>query len=149
MFATAIVGQPLFGWLLDRFDRRLILAVSSMGSGLSILAYLFTVGPAELVMLALFGLFTFAAFPLFLSLASNYEIEGSSSLGNALVWGVGNSGGSVIGPLITGAIVLSNYQRLGFAFEIMAAAIVVSAGGTLFLPQARMRKGSHPSSHPP
>jgi MFS family permease len=102
MFATAIVGQPFFGWLLDRFDRRIILAASSAGSSLSILAYLYTNGLTELLMLALFGLFTFAAFPLFLSLASNYEPKGSSSLGNALVWGIGTSGGSVIGPLITG-----------------------------------------------
>jgi len=142
MFATAIVGQPFFGWLLDRFDRRVILAASSAGSGLSILAYLYANGLVELLMLALFGLFTFAAFPLFLSMASNYEPEGSSSLGNALVWGIGNSGGSVIGPLITGALVLTNYRRLGFAFEVMAAAIIVSAAGTLLLPQVRSLEGS-------
>jgi FSR family fosmidomycin resistance protein-like MFS transporter len=142
MFSTAIVGQPFFGWLLDRYDRRIILAVSSAGSGLTIIAYLFTHGLAELLILAVFGLFTFTAFPLFLSLASNYEPEGSSSLGNALVWGLGTSGGSVIGPLITGALVLTNYQRLGFAFEIMAMGILISAAGTLFLPRAKTRKPS-------
>ena len=143
MFATAIIGQPIFGWLLDRFDRRIILAASSVGSGLSILAYLYTKGVMELLILAVFGLFTFAAFPLFLSLASDYEPEGSSSLGNALVWGIGNSGGSVIGPLITGALVLTNYQRLTFAFEVMAVGILISAIGTLLLPRAKTRKDLH------
>ena len=137
MFAAAIIGQPLFGWLLDRFDRRIILATSSIGSGIFILAYLYTVGLVELLMLALFGLFTFAAFPLLLSLASNYEAKDSSSLANALVWGIGTSGGSVIGPLITGALVVSNYQQLGFAFEIMAGAVIVSAALTLLLPKVR------------
>lgn len=139
MFAAATVGQPFFGWLLDRFDRRIILAVSSAGSGLTIIAYLFTNGLMELLILAVFGFFTFTAFPLFLSLASNYEPEGSSSLGNALVWGIGASGGSVIGPLITGALVLTNYQRLGYAFEIMAAGVLISAAGTLFLPRVKTR----------
>jgi MFS family permease len=145
MYATAIIGQPFFGWLLDRFDRRIILMASSAGSGLSILAYLYTNGLMELLMLALFGLFTFAAFPLFLSLASNYEPKGSSSLGNALVWGIGSSGGSVVGPLITGALVLTNYQHLGFAFEVMVAAIMVSAAGTLLLPRAKTPKDSNPA----
>ena len=85
----------------------------------------------------MFGLFTFAAFPLLLSLASNYEAKDSSSLANALVWGIGTSGGSVIGPLITGALVVSNYQQLGFAFEIMAGAVIVSAALTLLLPKVR------------
>jgi MFS family permease len=145
MFATAIIGQPFFGWLLDRFDRRVVLAVSSVGSSLSILGYLYTNGLMELLILALFGLFTFAAFPLFLSLAANYEAKGSSSLGNALVWGIGSSRGSVVGPLITGALVLTNYQHLGFAFEVMAAAIMVSAGGTLLLPRANTLEGPNPS----
>ena len=146
MYATAIVGQPFFGWLLDRFDRRIILATSSAGSGLSILAYLYTNGMMELLMLALFGLFTFAAFPLFLALASNYEPKGSSSLANALVWGIGTSGGSVLGPLITGSLVLTNYQHLGFAFEVMAAAIMVSAAGTLLLPRVKTLKDPNPAS---
>jgi MFS family permease len=140
MFSTAIVGQPLFGYLTDKFDRRAILAVSSVGSALAILGYLYTGGLAELLMLALFGFFTFTAFPLLLALASNYELPGSSSLGNALVWGIGTSGGSVIGPLITGALVLTDYDRLGFAFEILAACATISAALTFLLPKVAVGK---------
>jgi FSR family fosmidomycin resistance protein-like MFS transporter len=144
MFSTAIVGQPLFGWLVDKFDRRIILAISSAGSALTILIYLFTSGLVEMLVLALFGFFTFTAFPLLLALASNYELEGSSSLGNALVWGLGTSGGSVIGPLITGALVLTDYSRLRYAFEIMAVGALVSAAATLLLPKAMAGKKTRP-----
>jgi MFS family permease len=135
MFSTAIVGQPLFGYLTDKFDRRTILAVSSIGSAIAILLYLYTSGIAELLMLALFGFFTFTAFPLLLALASNYEPSGSSSLGNALVWGLGSSGGNVIGPLATGALVLTNYSRLGYAFEVLAVGAIISAALTFLLPR--------------
>jgi MFS family permease len=136
MLSAAIVGQPLFGYLTDKFDRRVVLAISSVGSAMSILAYLYTTGVAELLMLALFGFFTFTAFPLLLALASNYETAGSSSLSNALVWGLGTSGGSVIGPLITGALTLADYNHLRYAFEVMAVGAIISAALTLLLPNA-------------
>jgi len=136
MYASAIVGQPFFGWLIDKFDRRKILAVSTAGSGITILAYLNTQGLVELIILTLFGFFTFTAFPLILPLALDYAPKGTSSLTNALVWGLGTSGGNVIGPLVTGAIVASNYGKLGFAFEIMALATLASAVAAIFLPKA-------------
>jgi FSR family fosmidomycin resistance protein-like MFS transporter len=145
MFATAIVGQPFFGWLVDKFDRRVVLAISTAGAGLAILGYLFTSGSVELIVLAIFGFFTFTAFPLLLSLASDYEPEGSSSLGNALVWGIGISGGGVIGPLVTGTLVLNDYAQLGFAFEIMAVAALLSAVGAMLLPKSGISNKSRDS----
>jgi FSR family fosmidomycin resistance protein-like MFS transporter len=145
MFATAIVGQPFFGWLVDKFDRRVVLAISTVGAGLAILGYLFTSGSVELIVLAIFGFFTFTAFPLLLSLASDYEPEGSSSLGNALVWGIGTSGGGVIGPLVTGTLVLNDYAQLGFAFEIMAVAALLSAVGAMLLPKSGISNKSRDS----
>ena len=136
MAAGSIVGQPFFGWLQERFDARLILGISFAGTGLSILGYLTINGTFALVMFALFGFFTYAAFPLLFSLSSVYVDEESSSLGNAIVWGLGLSGGNVIGPLIIGTFLIAGYGELGFAFEFMAATLLISAVGTVFLPKS-------------
>jgi len=136
MAAGSIVGQPFFGWLQERFDARLILGISFAGTGLSILGYLTINGTFALVMFALFGFFTYAAFPLLFSLSSVYVDEESSSLGNAIVWGLGLSGGNVIGPLIIGTFLIAGYGELELAFEFMAATLLISAVGTVFLPKS-------------
>jgi len=137
MAAGSIVGQPFFGWLQERFDPRLILGVSIAGIGLSILGYLIINGIFTLMMFALFGFFTYAAFPLLFSLSAVYVGEESSSLGNAIVWGLGLSGGNVIGPLIIGTFLIAGYGKLGLAFEFMAATLLISAVGTIFLPKPK------------
>ncbi len=135
MYVPAIFGQPVFGWLVDHYDRRLVLASSSLLSGLSIVAYVLSSGWASLVFLAAFGLFTFSGFPLFLSLAADYVPREAASMGNALVWGWGASGGSVVGPLVVGVLIASNYGLLGFAFEVLAGVALASALGTALLPR--------------
>ncbi|MCW4046189.1 MAG: MFS transporter [Candidatus Bathyarchaeota archaeon] len=137
MYASAIIGQPLFGALLDRFDKRLILGLSSAGCGLSIIGYLSTSGILEIVLLSLFGFFAFSAFPLVFSLASDYAPEGSSSLANALAWGLGVTGGGAVGPIVTGAIIGNDYAHLGFAFEIMVIVVLISAFMTALMPKSQ------------
>ncbi len=140
MYTAAIPGQPMFGWLVDHYDRRWVLGMSSLGSGLAILGYLFTQGWLAVVWLVLFGLFTFSGFPLFLSLAADYVPRDAASSGNALVWGLGASGGSLVGPLVAGALIASDYGLLGTAFVVLAAVALVSAVGTLLLPRATERE---------
>lgn len=135
MYVPAIFGQPVFGWLVDHYDRRMVLGLSSLASGLSVLAYLLSSGWASVAFLAIFGLFTFSGFPLFLSLAADYVPREAASLGNALVWGVGSSGGSVLGPLVVGVIIASDYGLLGIAFGVLAGVAFVSALGTALLPK--------------
>lgn len=135
MYAAAIIGQPLFGLMVDRFDRRRILALSSLGSVVSILGYLSFSG-AGLVgeaWLFAFGFFTFSGFPQFLSLVRDYVPPGGSSLANAMVWGVGSTTGNAIGPVLIGALAGGVYEHLGFAFTVAASAAVLSALGTLLL----------------
>ncbi len=135
MYVPAIFGQPVWGWLVDHYDRRRVLGLSSAAAGLALVAYIVTDGWASILFLALFGLFTFSGFPLFLSLAGDYVPRKDASLGNALVWGIGASGGSVVGPLLVGAIIGPDYGRLGFAFGILAGIALVSAVGTALLPR--------------
>lgn len=144
MYGAAIVGQPVFGLLVDRFDKRAVLAFSSLGAAFSTVAYL-TLGSgwAGTAWLFAFGFFVFSGFPLLLSMVGDYVPRGGSSLANALVWGFGSTAGGAIGPLVTGALIGGDYGRLGMAFTILAVAAALSAVATVFVPraarQSRMR----------
>jgi len=127
MYGASIIGQPLFGYLVDRFDKRLVLAGSTIGSALTIVGYLFASGALGIVWLVLLGFFTFSSFPLFLSLASDYVPRKSSSLSNALVWSLGVNGGGVVGPAVVGALALSGLLSWPDTFELMAAMALVAA----------------------
>lgn len=135
MYATAIIGQLLFGVLVDRFDKRLILGIGSGGSALSTLGYIFSSGTIEFLFIALFGLFTFSIFPTLLALASEYVPDTSASLANSLVWGLGITGGSVIGPLVVGVIVGNNLPDLNIAFELMVVTGMIGALVTPLMPR--------------
>jgi FSR family fosmidomycin resistance protein-like MFS transporter len=137
MYASAIIGQPLFGALVDRFDKRLILGLSSVGSGLAIVGYLNASGVLGIALLSLFGFFAFSAFPLVFSLASDYTPEGRSSLANSFAWGLGVTGGGAVGPIAIGAIIGNDYANLGYAFEIMVVVILASAFMTALIPKAK------------
>jgi len=141
MYAAAIVGQPFFGYLVDRFEKRLVLAFSTLGSALSILGYLFSSGISNIAWLAILGFFTFSSFPLFLSLASDYVPRRSSSLSNALVWSLGVNGGGVVGPALVGAIALSGYASWPTAFELMAVTALLAAAMIGLLHKPRENPG--------
>ncbi len=139
MYAGGVVGQPLFGQLVDRFDKRLVLSLNSLLSALSIIAYIATSGAASMVALVFFGFFTFAGFPLLLSLVSDYVPKGSSSTGNALVWGLGSTGGQAMGPLVVGLLTFGSYSRLTTAFAIMAVIAALTVLGTPLLAKSENR----------
>ncbi|MHB8958128.1 MAG: MFS transporter [Candidatus Limnocylindrales bacterium] len=137
MYAAAVIGQPIFGLLVDRFEKRAVLGASSAGAAASILGYLAApAGPVGLAWLFVFGFFTFSGFPLLLSMAADYVPRGSSSLGNALVWGIGVGVGGAVGPLLTGVLIGSDYGRLDFAFTVLAGAALLSALATALIPRA-------------
>ncbi len=137
MYAAAIIGQPVFGLLVDRLDKRAVLAASSIGSAASMLGYLGAPGGwIGTAWLFAFGLFTFSGFPLLLSMATDYVPRGANSLANALVWGFGSTAGGAIGPLATGVLIGGDYARLGFAFAVLAAVAVLSGAATVFVPRA-------------
>ncbi len=137
MYAAAIIGQPTFGLLVDRLDKRRVLAISSLGAAVTTVGYLHLgSGLAGVAWLFAFGFFVFSGFPLLLSMVGDYVPRGATSLANALVWGLGSTAGGAIGPLVTGALIGGHYGRLGFAFTVLAGAAVVSAVATVFVPRA-------------
>ena len=139
MYVGGILGQPIFGLLADRTDRRLLIGSASAGAALSTFGYLFTQGPAADALLFLIGFFTFSAFPLLMTLSAEYVPRGSSSLANALVFGLGSGGGATIGPLIVGAIAAGGYGRLPLGLEAMAGLGVVASFLVVLLPPGRSR----------
>lgn len=129
----AIIGQPLFGYLSDVVGRRTLLATTTAGAALSILALVIT---KDLYWLPIFGLFTFSAFPLTLSLASDLVPRTSAGIATSLVWGLGNTGGGALGPLAMG--LLLTYMGLGSIY-VMATVALASAALTAIVPKPPKR----------
>lgn len=144
MLGAAVVSQPLFGYLLDRVDKRLIFLISSIGAGLSVLALTYVTGPLSIAILISFGFFIYTGFPLLIALASDYVPKGSEVMGNAVIWGLGQTGGNAVGSLIIGAIALNDLARLDLAFRAMVALAIVSAFFVLLIPKAE-RNDAHRS----
>lgn len=141
MYAGGIIGQPVFGLLADRFDKRVVLAIDSLGSALGIFWFLSTSGTDvdALLALATFGLFTFSGFPLLLSLVADYVPRGSFATGNALVWGIGSTGGQALGPLAASVLTAGSHANLGTAFAIFGA---IAAATVLATPLLKRVPGS-------
>ncbi len=133
LYAGGIVGQPVFGLLADRVDKRLMLAVATLGAAATTFGYLHTGGALGLVLLGAFGVFNFSGFPLLMSLVADYVPKGGSTTANAFVWGLGSTGGQAIGPLVIGLLALSSYRNLAGSFEILAVIAVVGLFGLLLM----------------
>ncbi|MHB1433929.1 MAG: MFS transporter, partial [Streptosporangiaceae bacterium] len=135
MYAGGIIGQPLFGLLADRFDKRIVLAADSLGSALGIFWFLTTSGhgATALLALAVFGLFTFSGFPLLMSLVADYVPKSASTTGNALVWGIGSTGGQALGPLAASLLMAGSEANLGVAFAILGGVSAVTVLATPLL----------------
>lgn len=119
MFSGGIVGQLIFGLLVERHDKRMILIVTTVFSVTFMFIYFFTAGTLSVVALALFGFFNFSGFPIFMSMISDYVPRGSTTVSNALVWNLGGTAGQAIGPLVIGVMIAGRYSRLPSAFEAM------------------------------
>jgi len=132
--AAAIIGQPLLGLLSDRIGRRIIYGISTAGAVISFLIFLKI---PSLVLLSIFGFFTFSAFPLMLSIVGDLVPRGSASFANSLVWGLGVTGGGVIGPVLVG--ILAQSYNLILASELISIIGLISALLIPFIPKSPKR----------
>jgi Sugar phosphate permease len=132
--AAAIIGQPLLGLLSDRIGRRIIYGISTAGAVISFLIFLKI---PSLVLLSIFGFFTFSAFPLMLSIVGDLVPRGSASFANSLVWGLGVTGGGVIGPVLVG--ILAQSYNLILASELISIVGLISALLIPFIPKSPKR----------
>ncbi|HZW55717.1 MAG TPA: MFS transporter [Nitrososphaerales archaeon] len=137
MPAMGIISQPLFGYLADRFGRRLLLGISTLGAAVSIILFVATSNIiVEEAFLAMFGLFQFTGFPLILALAIEISPRGATTISNSIVWGFGNLGGAAVGPLIVGLLAENAFfGSLGSAFFIVAIIAMISVALLPFVPK--------------
>ena len=132
--APAIIGQPIFGILSDKYDRRLLFGLSNIGSALSF--YMFLTIP-KIIWLIGFGFFTFSLFPLTISLIGDVVPKGSSNLSSGIVWGIGASGGGALGPFIVG--ILTEFMTLTSALLIITVLGFLSGLLVVFIPKTEKR----------
>ncbi len=130
----AIVGQPVFGSLSDRYGRRSMIGVTLVGCIISVLLLALSSTNFWLTefSLGLFGLFSYTGFPLFLGLTGLIAPKGGVTLANSIVWGFGMIGGGILGPILVG--VLSGSGFLGSLELSFLFLSVVGAISLAFLP---------------
>ncbi|MDG7013649.1 MAG: hypothetical protein JRN46_05390 [Nitrososphaerota archaeon] len=77
-------GPPVFGYLTRKFDKKIPLSLTSFRTAVTIVGYINTMGMEALVMLGVFGFFTFSGFPQLLLIIQDY-VQGPSSTANSVV----------------------------------------------------------------
>ena len=131
--AMGAISQPLVGQLADRYGRRLILAISSIGGFLAILLFIYSsnifVGE---VFLGILGMFQFTAFPLILGLSNEISSKGAKTFSSSIVWGLGVLGGGVVGPIIFG--ILTEPAFLGSLSSAFLAITFIGLVAVVFVP---------------
>jgi sugar phosphate permease len=137
-----VPGQLVFGQFSD-MHRTASLAVNTASQSLAIIFYLYTLSNPIIAVacLALFGLFTYSSYPVFISAVSDSVPSRFLSLSNAIVWGVGILGGNSIGPLVVGLAVGTNLSLLPTIFLTLAIVSGLSTALVVFLP--RRSKTTH------
>ena len=139
----AIVGQPLFGSLSDRFGRKSMIGVTLVGCVGSV--FLLSMSSTNFWLtefsLGLFGLFSYTGFPLFLGLTGLIAPKGGITLANSIVWGFGMIGGGTLGPVLVG--ILSEPTFLGSlnqAFLLLSGVGAISLAFLPFIPNPAKTK---------
>lgn len=92
---------------------------------LAVISFYLFVQTSNISFLILFGLFTFSGFPLILSLAGDIVSENLIGFSNSVVWGLGITGGSVIGPIMVGFI--SSYINLSETLMILSILSILAS----------------------
>jgi MFS family permease len=130
-FGITGILTPVAGWLADRFDRRLLIVLSNLAAGACSLALIAASQPAALVAIAFIAsIVGRAGSPAFGAALPN--VVG----GEELEWANGTMGvafniGSLVGPILGGAVYIAAGRSVVFAFD--AATYVIAAATILSL----------------
>jgi MFS family permease len=105
--SAGIVSQLIFGYLEDHLGNRLALGLSNAGGVIVLFGFVFSRNPILTeTMLLLFGLFSYSAFPLLLGLVHQLVPANEMTSAGSIVWGIGNTSGGAVAPLLIGALAL-------------------------------------------
>ncbi len=124
--ATRLIAEPVFGWLADRHDRRLLMIAGLVGTGIVVPLPLFVGGALAFVVLrGLAGLFTAAYDPA----ARGYILEAVPADERGWAFGLYSAaqmGGFLLGPAI-GGVGAALFGGYAFPFVFCGVAMFVGA----------------------
>ena len=102
-YATAIVGQPLFGWLVSRYGGRNVVILTTLASTVLYIVFLLVRSPILITtLLGLYSFFAMSGFPVLLGYVSEVVDSSVRAQANSIVWGIGNTVGGSVGALLGG-----------------------------------------------
>ncbi|MGC8562999.1 MAG: MFS transporter [Thermoplasmata archaeon] len=133
-FLAPVLGQPLFGYLTSRFGGRFTVSISSIGTVLFFVLFLYisTGFLIVLVSYTFFAFFAYTGFPVLMGYVSQTVPREHSTRASAMVWGVGNTIGGSIGLLLFDGVHL--FTSLYLSFTILLLFAVASLGFLVYLP---------------
>jgi len=136
MFGAGIISQLLFGYLQDRLGKRIALGISNLGAVIALLVFVLSQSPLAVeVSLIPFGLFGYSAFPLLLGLVAELTSPGEMTSASSIVWGMGNTTGQAIAPLLMSLLALP--ALFGSLTAGMFAAVFVGILSVVLVPFTR------------
>jgi len=101
LLASAIIGQPILGWLSDRVGRRLIASLSTFAFAILFIVFIYT---GNLVAVFFAIMFVLSNFPLIMAVLGDLFPREQVSWATSIVWNGAVTGGNVLGSLITGLL---------------------------------------------
>ncbi len=113
-FITAVIGQPFFGKLTDKYGGKAIIWVTSILSAVFFILFMLS-GPNVLLIIVNYSLFVFMAFsgfPVLLGYVGQIVPKEISTTANGMVWGIGNTIGGAIGIAVMILFLFMNVSLL-------------------------------------
>ncbi len=131
MLIIGIIAQPLGGQLFDRLGGRFVFMFCALVIGIALVAFTYSSGVWQYVLVMLIGASATATFPVALAFASEISGDNNRSISVGIVFGL-SSTLSALTPALTGLIA----DNLGLAqsFRILAIASIFAVILAFFLP---------------
>jgi MFS family permease len=101
LLASAIIGQPLLGWLSDRVGRRFMNAFSTFAFAVLFIVFMYT---GSLVLAFFSMLFLLSNFPLIMAVLGDLFPREQVGWASSIIWNGAFSLGNVLGSLLTGLL---------------------------------------------